>query len=176
MNKVYLIAPIAGLALFAGLYPKSARDFNARIAETDRRAKLDADEKTARQKAAEAKARADAAVAAEKRKQELADKQRADDARRQARTDAEERRNAARDEVQNLRTQLKHLLAELTAERDAAGRSEKTLLALQQEEQRVRDSVQLAAAQHAATQALAERINASQPQFHFAGVSPRATR
>jgi hypothetical protein len=173
MNKVYVIAPLIGLALFSGVYAKHAREFDERAAETRRVERLAAEEKTKQQRAAQAAAIEAAQAAIELRKRERAEQERVEERRKQARLDAEQRRLAAANNEQRLRTRLERLRAELASTGDLVARTERQNDALQREQAFIVDHIQQASANREKLFSLLEKLEAAERARHDVGSAPR---
>ncbi len=116
-NYVYFIAPLAGLAVFVGIYWQYASSYDARMAEMHRKeveaaqAKLDQDAKN-RQAAAE-----QAYKAQEKRKADKKIKDAKDAADKEARDQATQNMRKAQTDANKLVTRVKALNKDIDAEK-----------------------------------------------------------
>jgi hypothetical protein len=133
-NYVYFIAPMAGLAVFVGIYWQYASGYDARMVEMRRKeaevvqAKLDKDAKE-RVKAAEA-----AFASQEKRKADKKIKDAKDASDKEAREQATQNMRKAQNDAGKLVTRVKSLTKEIDAEKKEIAQLEedkKTLLAEQ---------------------------------------------
>lgn len=145
-NYVYFIAPMAGLAVFVGIYWQYASGYEERIAEMHRKeaaaiqAKLDDDAKN-RVKAAEA-----AYAAQEKRKADKKIKDAKDAADKEAREQATQNMRKAQNDAGKLVTRVKSLTKEIEAEKKEIAQLEEDKKALVAEQAFQRQYVKAAEA------------------------------
>jgi hypothetical protein len=160
MNKIYALAPLAGLLLFGGFYWKHSIRHTERLAEIQRLADQAKQEKREREEAASATARAQAAVALAERKREREEKERVEALQKQARLDLEQRRNAASDRARKLRPQVDRLRVEIDAAHAGIARHEERKRELLHEQAFLGGYVQQADANRNAFYQLLEKLEA----------------
>jgi hypothetical protein len=134
MNKVYLVAPLLSVVVFAGIYRPYQRDFDARLATETQRLRDAAEARAAQQLAAQAAAQKAAALAMEQRARDRAVREAQETAQRTAHTEAEQRRTDARARTNTLRIDLTRARHERDDESAAVKLLEQKQLMLQQEQ------------------------------------------
>lgn len=122
MNKVYFVAPLLALLVFAGLYSWSTHDREARVQA--RAAELKATQKGAQEtKLAAERATREAAIAEQlERKKERLAREAVENAARDARQAALDTRDLAFREQERLARDLERLKREVAAEQEAVNR------------------------------------------------------
>jgi chromosome segregation ATPase len=158
MNKLYVTAPLVGLALFGAVYGKYSREYDARLADIKRREAVAKQVRADQQAAVQAQAQAEAKATMERHKQEKAEKERLEESRRQARLDADQDRTAAGDEERGLRAARERLRTEVETLRDTVARNEQRKRELEQERSFIRTYVQQAVANQQALHQVLEKL------------------
>src|SRR5690349_1235410 len=133
MIKLYFIAPLVALAIFAAVYSRYAKAYDARI-EQARQMALDLKKRKLEEQAqAQQRAHREATEAIARRQAERAEKDRLDTAQKQARQDAEQRRAVLAQQEIKLRARLERLHADVTATDAATQRRELEMRELERE-------------------------------------------
>jgi uncharacterized protein (DUF3084 family) len=115
MNKLYILIPVIGLAVFGVFYMNFTKSYEAKIAEAKVKADNERKEKAKRDVAAREEAIKAAIQAQEKRKLEREEKERAEEAKKKARQDAEDNRQRAFDDRKRTREQAERLKKDVEA-------------------------------------------------------------
>lgn len=159
MNKVYLVAPLLAVAVFAGYYWHHHRRYTARIEEEKRQAEATKAARLREEQAAREKAHTAANTARDQRRLELAAKEAEETAHRQARIEAEQRRTVAINEERKLRQRLDQLKAEVGSLQTAVARSLDRQRELQREQTFLSDYMELAEENRRSLHRLLERLD-----------------
>lgn len=113
MNKVYILVPLLGVAVFFGFY----LNFNKKYQAAQERVRIEAEakkkEKAAKDIAAREQAIKEAVAAAERRKAEKAERDRIEEAKKTAKLEAEDKRIRAADDRKRLKEQAARLKKEV---------------------------------------------------------------
>lgn len=133
MKKIYVFAPLAGIALFGAGYWRFEQAYAAREARRTQELRAALEEKLRQNAADQAKAQADAVAAREQRLREKAAADKLADAQREAREDAERRRVIATERVRKLQAQADRLKLETDNARQAVAAAEETRRVLHDE-------------------------------------------
>ncbi|MES2693770.1 MAG: hypothetical protein V4773_09880 [Verrucomicrobiota bacterium] len=163
MNKVYVVAPLLAVAVFAGYYWQHHRRYTARLVEEQR---IEREAREVRQQvefAAREKAQAEAIAAREQRRQELAVKEAQEAARRQKRTDAEHRRTIAANEERKLRQRVEQLRNEIGSLQTAVTRTVERRRELQAEQAHLVEYVEAAEANRISIRRFLEQLDLNPP-------------
>ncbi len=158
MNKLYLFAPLIALAIFGAAYVRSARAYEARLAEAKRLEVAAKQEKAAQAAAAHEQARQAAAALIVRRQAERAEKESREERERAARRDAEQRRFAAAAEEQRLRVRLERLRRDASTTDDTLRRSETEIAELEREQAFLADYLRQADANRRSFVEMLERL------------------
>ena len=113
MNKVYIIFPLLGLAVFTGFYLNFSKGYKAHQAEIEAKADIEKKAKAAAQVKAREQAIQDAVEASKRRAIERVAKEKADEDKKTARQEAEDRRQRTYDDRNKLRDQVSRLKKDL---------------------------------------------------------------
>jgi hypothetical protein len=158
MNKIYLLAPLAGMSVFGGVYTKYARQHETQLAETRRQEALVKTEKLAAEETAKTKALEGARMSQSKREHERSEKTREEEARKETRRVLEERRTLAIEESGRLRPQVAMLRRELTTLAADVARGEQRKQQLEQDEHAALEATRRAEQQRDALAQLMQRL------------------
>lgn len=161
MNKVYLVAPLLAVAVFAGYYWHYHRRYTARIDEAHRQAEAAKEARRREEQAARDKAQAAALAAREERQLELTAKAVEETALREARAEAEQRRVHAANEERKLHQRIAQLKADVGALQTAVARTLDRERELQQEQTFLNQYMELAEENRSSLQRLLERLDRS---------------
>lgn len=159
MNKVYLVAPLLAVAVFAGYYWHYHRRHIARIDEANRQAEAAKEARRREELAAREQAHSAALAAREQRHAELAAKAAEETAVRAARAEAEQRRAHAANEERKLRQRIDQLKADVGALQTAVARTLDRERELKQEQTFLNQYMELAEENRGSLQRLLERLD-----------------
>ncbi len=175
MNKIYLIAPLAALVVFAVIHRHFFSEFSMREAEATRAA-ITARETAERVRQASADTARDAALAAqERRRADAEEKKRHTEELRAARLADEQRRDAAIELEAKLRRQLAALQSEREAEEKALADEREKIRQLQLEKSSNERALAFAAATNIALLRLRDEIEAADAQRRLANTMVSGT-
>jgi hypothetical protein len=161
MNKLYVIAPLIGLALFSGVYANHVKIHEARVAQAKQRDALMKEEKLRHEGLARQQAHATALRQLAQRKKEKEEKEYQLEQQKQARSAAEQRRLAADAEEKRLRIKLERLRTDVTSVAEVIRTNEQRQSALEQERAFIATYVREAEANRASLLDLLEKFEAA---------------
>lgn len=159
MNKLYLLGPIAALAVFGAVYSQYSRAYAGRLAEAQRTEALARAEKTAADEAAKAKALDLAHSLQIKRNAERTEKERNEAIQKQARLTLEELRGDLVRQTAELRPQVALLQRELADLAKSIEHSEQRSRSLQQDEQKSLEAIRQAEARESVLTEFLEKLD-----------------
>lgn len=161
MNKVYLVAPLLAVAVFAGYYWHYHRRYTARIDEAHRQAEATREARRREEQAARDHAQAAALAAREQHQAVLAAKAAEEASLREVRAEAEQRRTHAANEERKLRQRIDQLKADVGALQTAVTRTLDRERELKQEQSFLNQYMELAEENRGSLQRLLERLDRS---------------
>jgi DNA repair exonuclease SbcCD ATPase subunit len=160
MNLVYLLAPLLGMSIFGGIYPKYARIHATRIADLQQTEAATRAAKKAADEAAKLSALEAARLSQLRRSEERAEKERMEEQRKQARLALEDRGRLGADEVARLRSMVTNLRREADEITTSLGRSEMKKRHLHQQGSSLEERLKKAEADRHELVRLLDRIRA----------------
>ena len=164
MNKVYVLAPLVAMVIFAGIYWHYFGIREATLAETRRVEALARERKKTEQDAARTLAAEQAKVTVAKRNQEKAEKEKRDEAEKQAKLDLEQQRSTAAEQAWRLRPRIDRLRSELDTAKAGLARAEERSRELREEQLFLAEQVQRVEANQQAFLTLLEKLDAAERQ------------
>ncbi len=162
MNKVYILIPVIGLAIFSVFYMNFTKAYQAKLEQAKVKIEADRKEKAKRDIAAREEAIKAAIQAQEKRKLEREEKERVEEAKKKARQDAEDKRQRAFDDRKRTREQVERLKKDVEGVKAELAKLDEQRKSNLEEQKFLKDYVKLAEANVKYYTDLIEKIAAAE--------------